>query len=61
MAGSNHHRDVELLPGTEILLHLNENNVLVESGKELELIPAPSDDPSDPLVCTCTRSIRSNL
>ncbi|PQE14259.1 MFS transporter protein [Rutstroemia sp. NJR-2017a BVV2] len=42
-------QDVELLPGTEILLHPNENNVLVESDKELELIPAPSDDPSDPL------------
>jgi hypothetical protein len=61
MVGSNHHGDVELLPGTEILLHPNENNTLVEGDKELELIPAPSDDPSDPLVCTRTRSIHSNL
>ncbi|KAM3077192.1 hypothetical protein ACMFMG_003344 [Clarireedia jacksonii] len=49
MASSNHEADIELLPGTEILLHPNENNELVESDRELELIPMPSEDPSDPL------------
>jgi hypothetical protein len=42
--------ELELIPGTEILLQTNEG---LRSASELILVPEPSNSPDDPLVCYC--------
>jgi hypothetical protein len=40
----------ELVPGTEILLHLHGNGTGAGESTELCLVPEPSNQPDDPLV-----------
>jgi len=43
--------EVELIPGTEILLHADDGSGRYSStNEELLLVPAPSNEPDDPLV-----------
>lgn len=45
------HSEIELIPGTEILLSADEGYGRHSSNKEnLVLVPTPSDQPDDPLV-----------
>jgi hypothetical protein len=43
------HSNGELIPGTEILLH-NDGRLSQTGMSERYLVPAPSDQPDDPLV-----------
>jgi hypothetical protein len=45
------HNDAELIPGTEILLNADyEFGMHSSTNEELLLVPAPSNEPDDPLV-----------
>lgn len=52
MMGNDRSNEVEVIPGTDIVLYTNGRSEAL-GGEKVVLVPEPSDDPSDPLVRPC--------